>query len=267
MEKFIWIVAFLMVYLAAGVFPGGPLSDAAAGDDLVEQDVDAAVPDAMEENGEDDEDLDWLEDEETVDEIADPFESLNRISFQFNDRLYFWLIKPVAQGYAAVVPEGVRISIRNFFNNVSAPVRVVNNLLQFKMGPAGKELFRFGVNTTFGMGGFFDAARDELDVSVQDEDFGQTLGVWGAGPGFYINWPFLGPSSLRDTAGFAGDFFLEPVNYVTPSVDRIAIKAGDGLNRASLTIGDYEEIKKDAIDPYKAVKDIYHQYRESRIDR
>lgn len=267
MKKFIWIIAFSSIFLAAGVDAGEPLSASAAGDEVVEQDADTAVPSALEQDSGDDEDMDWLEDEEAFDEIADPFEPLNRASFLFNDKLYFWLVKPVAQGYAAVVPEGVRISIRNFFNNVSVPVRVVNNLLQFKMGSAGKELLRFGVNTTFGMVGFYDVARDELEISAQDEDFGQTLGTWGAGPGFYINWPVIGPSSLRDTAGYAGDYFLEPLNYVTPSLDRTVIKAGDTVNRASLTIGDYEEIKKDAIDPYKAVKDIYHQYRESRIER
>ena len=267
MIKMIWIIAFFMMWPAGGVFADEYFAASAAGNEQVEQDLDATVPSANEEIGEGDEDLDWLEEEEMIDEIADPFEPLNRISFGFNDKLYFWLIKPVAQGYAAIFPEGVRISIKNFFSNVSTPVRVVNNLLQLKMGPAGKELVRFGVNSTFGMGGFFDVARDELEISVQDEDFGQTLGAWGAGPGFYINWPVIGPSSLRDTIGQAGDHFLDPVNYVTPSLDRMAIKAGDGINRASLAIGDYEEIKKDAIDPYKAVKDIYYQYRESRIDR
>ncbi len=102
---------------------------------------------------------------------------------------------------------------------------------------------------------------------MQDEDFGQTLGIWGLGPGFYINWPFLGPSSLRDSVGYAGDYLFDPINYVTPLIDRYSIVISDRVNRTSLILGDYEEIKKDAIDPYTAFRDIYYQYRESKIER
>lgn len=209
-------------------------------------------------------------DEEIFEEqeiIADPFESVNRVFFGFNDRLYFWVLKPVAKGYATVVPERVRISLRHFFDNFSTPIRIVNNLLQMKFRPAGNELLRFSINSTVGVLGFFDIARQEMGIQMQDEDFGQTLGTWGMGPGFYINWPFLGPSSLRDSVGDAGDYFLDPVNYVTPLIDQYAIKIGDQVNRTSLSIGEYEEIKKDALDPYAAVRDIYFQYRRSKIDK
>ena len=135
------------------------------------------------------------------------------------------------------------------------------------MKSAGNELLRFGVNSTVGMLGLYDVARDEMGIKVQDEDFGQTLGVWGAGPVFYITWPVLGPSNVRDSIGLAGDYFLDPVNYVNPLLDSYAIKAGDAVNKTSLVIGDYEEIKKDAIDPYAAFRDIYYQYRESKIER
>jgi phospholipid-binding lipoprotein MlaA len=210
------------------------------------------------------EDEDYLEEE---DMIADPLEPINRAFFTFNDRLYFWVLKPVAQGYAKVVPEGVRTSIRNFFDNLMTPVRFVNSVLQLKFEPAGNELVRFGVNSTIGMLGLFDVAREKMGIGMQDEDFGQTLGKWGLGPGFYINWPILGPSSLRDTIGYAGDYFLDPVNYVNPLPDRYAIRAGDKINRASFKIGDYEAIKKESMDPYSAIRDIYYQYRESRIER
>jgi len=211
------------------------------------------------------EDLDYLEEEE--DEISDPLEPVNRVFFSFNDKLYFWLLKPVAKGYSVIVPEGIRISVRNFFNNVETPIRVVNNLLQFKFKPVGNELLRFGVNTSVGLLGLFDVAKNQMGIKLQDEDFGQTLGTWGLGPGFYINWPILGPSSLRDSVGYAGDYFLDPVNYIDPLIDRYAIKIGDQVNRTSFVIGDYEEIKKDAIDPYAAIRDIYHQYRKSKVDR
>jgi len=214
-----------------------------------------------------DDDVDSLQEDKEPVRIADPLEPVNRAFFQFNDKLYFWLLKPVARGYAFVAPEDVRISVRNFFVNISAPVRIVNNLLQFKIKGAGSELLRFGVNSTMGILGLFDVAKNELGISMNDEDFGQTLGVWGLGPGIYINWPIIGPSSLRDSVGLAGDYFVEPLNYVNPLVTRIAVKAGDRINSVSLSIGDYEEIKKDAIDPYNAVKDIYYQYRQSKIDR
>ena len=217
---------------------------------------------------EEEEDLDYLDEEEDVEEIADPFEPLNRVAFQFNDKLYLWVLKPAATGYSKVVPEPVRISGRNFFTNLAKPIRFVNNLLQFKMKSAGNELLRFGLNTTLGVAGLFDAAKyNDIGEPMQDEDLGQTFGVWGAGPGFYITWPVLGPSSLRDTVGFVGDSFLDPVSYVDPTIDRIAIKVGDQINRTSLRLEEYEKLKEDMIDPYSGFRDIYNQYRESKIDR
>lgn len=207
------------------------------------------------------------EEEGDIDKIADPLEPLNRVFFHFNDKLYFWLLKPVAQGYSYIVPEGARISMKNVFNNISTPVRLVNNLLQLKIREAGNELLRFGINSTFGMLGLYDVARGEMGISMQDEDFGQTLGVWGFGAGIYINWPVLGPSSLRDSIGYGGDYFLDPLNYIKPSIGRMAVRAGEGINRTSLSIGDYEEVKQDALDPYSAIRDVYYQYRKSRIDR
>ena len=216
---------------------------------------------------EDEEDLDFLEEEEDLEKIADPLEPVNRFFFHFNDKLYFWLIKPVAEGYSFVVPEGARIAVSNFFDNIATPVRVVNSLLQFKIKSAGTELARFGINSTFGMLGLYDVAKSEMGITRQDEDFGQTLGTWGIGPVIYINWPVLGPSSVRDSIGFAGDYFLNPVNYVKPDTDSMAISFGKGINNASLSIGDYEELKKDAIDPYSAVRDVYYQYREGKIKK
>jgi len=239
----------------------GHLSDQAG--PVLYADADENPEDAVKEE----EDLDYLEDIQPLDEIADPLEPLNRVFFHFNDKLYFWVLEPVARGYSKVLPENARISVRNFFNNIATPIRFVNNVLQFKIKPAGNELVRFGLNTTLGVLGLFDYAKDHADINMQDEDLGQTFGVWGAGPGFYINLPFLGPSSLRDTVGYVGDSFLDPVSYVKPPIDRIAIKAGDQVNRTSLRLGDYEEIKKDAIDPYSAFRDIYYQYRKEKIEK
>ena len=124
--------------------------------------------------------------------IADPIEPLNRALFVFNDKAYFWVMKPVAQGYRAVVPEGVRLSVRNFFANIGMPIRFVNNLLQGKIRNSGVELLRFALNTTAGIGGLFDPAKDDFRLVARDEDLGQTFGKYGLGHGLYIVLPLLG---------------------------------------------------------------------------
>lgn len=216
------------------------------------------------------EDFDYMEDEEELEGFSDPLESSNRAMFKFNDRLYLWVLNPVAKGYAYVIPEGIRISVRNVFSNIATPIRLVNSLLQGKAKPAGNEILRFGINSTFGMLGLFDVAKSEFSIKKSDEDFGQTLGVWGAGPGIYLHWPFFGPSSTRDTVGFVGDYFLDPLNYIVPaapSIERFVLRGAEAVNKVSLSLGDYEEIKKDALDPYDAFKDIYYQYRKSKLER
>ncbi len=205
---------------------------------------------------------------EEVRPIPDPLEPLNRVFFTINDRFYFHILKPVAQGYRKVVPKGIRVSVRRFFTNVTTPVRFVNSLLQFKFDTAFRELERFFINTTIGFLGFTDPARDRFGLFLTEEDLGQTIGFYGAGPGLYINWPILGPSSLRDTVGMIGDFFLDPVNYLFPH-DRWAlagVRAYELVNETSLEIGTYESLKKGAVDPYVAVRDAYHQHRESLVE-
>ena len=198
--------------------------------------------------------------------ISDPLEPMNRAFFHFNDKLYFWLLKPVASGYKVVVPQPVRVSMRNFFYNAAFPVRFVNCLFQAKIEDAGVELSRFLVNTVVGVAGFFDMATKRFNLKRQEEDLGQTLGSYGVGPGIYINWPILGPSSLRDTVGSVGDAFLDPLNYIVPRTKyRMSVKTYNGINKTSLTIGDYEDLKRAALDPYVATRNAYFQYRQSRI--
>ncbi len=197
--------------------------------------------------------------------LADPLEPLNRALFVFNDKAYFWVMKPVAQGYAAIVPEMARISVRNFFRNITMPIRFVNNLLQGKIRNSGVELLRFFVNTTAGIGGLFDPAKNDFSLEPRNEDLGQTLGKYGLGHGFYLVLPLLGPSSLRDTVGLAGDYFLDPVNYVDDSKVVIGAKVLRAENEVSLRIGEYEDLKKSSIDPYVAVRDAYSQYREKKV--
>jgi len=197
-------------------------------------------------------------------EIADPLEPWNRMMFTFNDRFYFWVLKPVAQGYSAIVPEWGRVRVNNIFHNITMPVRFVNNLLQLKIDEAGTEVIRFVLNSTAGVLGMFDVAKN-IDLKAHDEDLGQTLGSYGFGDGFYLVWPVLGPSSLRDTVGTAGDFFLDPVSYITPTASSIGVRSVDVTNKTSLHIGDYEDLKESALDSYVSFRHAYFQYRENKI--
>jgi phospholipid-binding lipoprotein MlaA len=203
--------------------------------------------------------------EEPVESVADPFEPVNRVFFYINDKLYFWVLKPVASGYKTIIPEDGRVGVRNFFSNLTTPIRLVNCLLQAKFKGAGNEVGRFLLNTTFGLAGFLDLAKRDFNVEKQEADFGQTLGIWGIGPAFYMNWPILGPSNLRDTVGFVGDLFLDPRTYVFTRPIFYLVRPVELVNETSLTIGDYERFKISAIDPYIAMKDAYQQYRQNKI--
>jgi len=198
--------------------------------------------------------------------IADPLEPFNRAMFQFNDKFYFWVLKPVSQGYKWLVHEDVRAVIGNFFSNAAFPVRFVNCLLQANFPGAASELGRFLLNTALGFGGLFDPASDkEINLAKHGEDLGQTLGVYGIGQGFYIHWPIFGPSSPRDTVGKAGDGFLNPFSYLDDWYETAGVQTFDMVNDTSFRIGDYEALKKAAIDPYIAVRDAYVQYRASSV--
>ncbi|HEU5360362.1 MAG TPA: VacJ family lipoprotein [Candidatus Deferrimicrobiaceae bacterium] len=197
--------------------------------------------------------------------IADPLEPLNRALFVVNDKAYFWVLKPVARGYRAVVPEGIRLSVRNFFSNIGMPVRFVNNLLQGKIKNSGVELLRFAINTTAGIGGLFDPAKNEFHIEPRNEDLGQTFGKYGLGHGIYLVLPLLGPSSLRDGVGRAGDSFLDPVSYVGDTEVLIGARVFKVENEISLKIGEYEDLKQSAIDPYVAFRDAYIQYRAKKV--
>jgi phospholipid-binding lipoprotein MlaA len=215
------------------------------------------------------EDLDFLEEEPEEAEaalIADPLEPVNRAIFHFNDRLYFWLLKPAARGYNRVFPEDFRVCVRNFFVNLLFPVRFVNSMLQGNFRGAGIEVSRFAVNSTLGFFGFFDPSSRGLNLPMQDEDLGQTLGVARMGHGIFINMPILGPYSTRSLIGWVGDSFLDPVTwYVDPLLLRWGVKGYKKFNNVSLTLGDYEALKEAAIDPYIAIRNAYIQYRNALV--
>jgi len=200
--------------------------------------------------------------------IADPVEPWNRGMYHFNDKFYFWVAKPTTKVYKRVLPEGFRGLIGSFYQNVKAPVRIVNNVLQGKPSYAGLELSRFLINSTVGVGGLRDCATDCFGIKGRDADFGQTLGKYGVGFGFYIVWPFLGPSSPRDTVGWVADRALTPTTYVTTqwiSLEAVGIYAHEKVTYLSFHLGDYEALKAAAIDPYVAMRDAYVQYRKKAL--
>ncbi len=198
--------------------------------------------------------------------IVDPLEPWNRAMFTINDRLYFWVMKPTAKLYSFFVPEYGRIRVRNVVNNVAFPVRFVNSILQLKIHAAAAELGRFVVNSTAGIGGMYEIVKANPAIGTGDKDLGQTLGEYGIPNGFYFIWPFLGPSSFRDSVGMAGDYFLTPENYITPFADSLAVEGYEQVNGVSLRIGDYEDFKDSAIEPYVAMRNAYYQYRKSKVE-
>lgn len=214
----------------------------------------------------------WQEDDNWGDEwgeedaIADPLEPLNRVFFHFNDKLYYWFLKPVAKGYSVIIAEDLQIVIRNFFDNLRSPTRAVNSLLQGNVKDSSVEVARFVLNSTVGILGLGDFAKDVLDLNSTREDTGQTLGYYGAGGGFYINWPFLGPSNFRDSLGLLGDAYLHPFIFLDLDTEVIVgTWTLEKVNYAALTMGDYELFKETALDPYAALKDAYQQHRNGLI--
>ncbi len=202
---------------------------------------------------------------EEPEEISDPIEPFNRAMFWFNDKLYFYALKPVARAYR-IVPEPARKSVDNFFSNVATPVRFANSLLQLKVSDAGTELGRFVVNSTVGILGLFDPAKDIWQK--KEEDFGQTLGHYGVGSGFYLVLPVFGPSNPRDAVGQVGDYFLDPWVYmIDEELVYRGIKVYDRINALSLDEDTYESIKKQSLDPYLFIRNAYDQRRRAQIEQ
>lgn len=208
----------------------------------------------------------WDEEWKAQESLADPLEPLNRVFFQFNDKLYFWFLKPAARVYGLFIPADLQIAIKNFFDNLWGPARAVNCLLQGRVRDSSVEAARFLLNSTAGVAGFGDVARDVAGLRSSEEDLGQTLAHYGAGGGFFIMWPFLGPSNVRDSIGRVGDIYLHPFTYLDLDPE-VIIGAGifERVNNTSLTLGDYELFTETALDPYTAMKDAYQQHRNGQI--
>jgi phospholipid-binding lipoprotein MlaA len=194
----------------------------------------------------------------------DPWQPFNRAVFKFNTDFDNAFFKPAARAYQFITPEPVDRSITNFFGNIADVTSAVNNALQFKLSRAASDVTRVAVNSTAGILGLFDVASN-VGLPSYKEDFGQTLGYWGLGPGPYFVMPILGPSSARDTVGFAGDIVVDPFfNLRKDEIywSFIVVRAID-IRADLLTAG--ELVDQAAIDPYSFVRDAYLQRRESLV--
>jgi phospholipid-binding lipoprotein MlaA len=199
-------------------------------------------------------------------EEYDPWESFNEKMFTLNRNLDRYFLKPIAFVYNHIMPEPFQVMIANGFDNIKFVPRVINNLLQAKWGGAGREVGRFLINSTFGIGGLFDPAKDYWGIPKSSEDFGQTLGVWGSGPGPYLVLPFMEPMTVRDGVGKLVDSFLDPLTYFIPFIwDRLGMKAGDIVNDRALNYDLFQGFEESVIDLYSAVRHGYLQRRERLI--
>ena len=196
-------------------------------------------------------------------EEYDPWEGFNEKMFDFNRRLDRYVLKPIAKGYNFVVPDEIQIMVSNGFDNISFVPRFVNSLLQGKAAGAGRELSRFVINSTAGVGGLFDPAKDVFGIQKSREDFGQTLCFWGVSTGPYVIVPFIEPLTVRDGVGKAVDTALDPLAYVLPLFwDRLGMKVGDIVNERSLNLDLFQGFEESVIDMYSAVRHAFLQRRE-----
>ncbi|WP_456414571.1 MlaA family lipoprotein [Thiolapillus sp.] len=195
----------------------------------------------------------------------DPWEAFNRPMYRFNEKLDEYVAKPLARGYQAVTPAPVDRGISRFFANLDDVQIALNNLLQFKFRDALSDAGRFGLNSTIGILGFLDVATG-MGLEKHEEDFGQTLGKWGFPSGPYLVLPVLGPSSVRDAVGFAGDWVVNPIFVQIDNADvswslyglRYVDRRADLLKASRI-------LQSAALDPYSFIRDSYLQRRQSLV--
>lgn len=211
---------------------------------------------------------------EESDAVFDPLSGYNRMMTDFNDTFYLNILQPVSKTYASIVHENIRTGVSNVYDNLLFPIRFINNVLQFKFINASEELGRFVINSTFGLLGIIDVA-EKFELQPHKEDFGQTLGFYGVGSGFHIVIPFLGPSNLRDVFGIGADSYANPLStlvayepYQIPdnTLQEFGYRTYNLLNEFSFHPNAYENMKKDAVDLYPYLRDIYEQRRKKLIE-
>ena len=202
------------------------------------------------------------------DSYSDPLAPVNERIFWFNLKVDKYVMRPVATGYADVLPEDVRRHVGDFWDNVGVIPRFANNLFQLKVGRAGTEAARFFINSTLGGAGFFDVADPWFGLKEHDNDFGLTLGHYGVHMGPYIVLPLYGPSSIRDTVGRIADGAMNPMSYTLAWYITLPAEAGatalSAINYRSLNMQLFEDADRYAVDLYGAVQDAYIQRRKKR---
>jgi len=204
--------------------------------------------------------------DDTVDEW-DPWEPFNEKTFWFNRQADRFVLKPVAKGYNAALPDLIRGGIANMFDNLDVTRRFVNNILQLRFDGAGRELARFTINSTIGIAGFFDVARTALGISQSDRDTGQTLGIYGIGNGPYLVLPFLHPFTIRDFVGFLFDEAMYPLSYFIPTGAVIGMTVTETISDRAATIDRFEGIEDTVVDLYGSVRNAYFQRRAADLKK
>lgn len=197
----------------------------------------------------------------------DPLEPFNRAMFSFNEVVDKYALEPVAKGYRAVTPRLFREGVGNVLHNLRAPVTFANDVLQVSPKRAGTTFARFGINSTLGVVGVFDVAST-FGLEKHSEDFGQTLGVWGAPSGPYLVLPILGPSTVRDSTGALVDIALNPINYAQFDGDdafRASRTTLTILNARAGAIEAIQSVRDTSIDPYVSIRTTYLMLREASI--
>ena len=192
----------------------------------------------------------------------DPYEKSNRKVFEFNNKIDKLFLRPVTDFYDKATPEFAQTSITNFFANLDDIRISINNLLQGNVVESMSDITRFFINSIFGLGGFFDVAS-EMGLKKHSEDFGQTLGKWGAKPGPYLMLPFLGPSTTRDAFTFVGDTALAPALSLDDNAARLGLISLDLINTYSAFTGIADIESKDQ---YAFLRDAYLERRKYEIN-
>ncbi len=199
-----------------------------------------------------------------TDDPADPIEGINRSVFAFNDALDSYLLEPVAKGWDFMLPDPVLRSVDNVFSNARYPIDLVNMLLQGELRESGVATGRFVLNTTLGMAGMFDIAAT-AGLEKHHEDFGQSLGVWGAGANPFLMLPFLGPSNPRDGAGTLADSLLTVWPYFVDTYITWGVGTVYVVNRRAMVLDEVAAAKESSLDYYSFVRNAYHQHRRAEI--
>jgi phospholipid-binding lipoprotein MlaA len=204
--------------------------------------------------------------------VYDPFESVNRYTYEFNDFVYLNILEPIADGYQAITPDPIEKGASNFFRNLRYPVRLAGNLLQGRLRGAWVETGRFAINSTVGLAGVMTPA-DHVEgfAPIKPEDVGQALGAWGLGEGPYLVLPLLGSSNLRDLGGLVGDRAVNPLDEPFSLIDdwnwewRLALAGSEFIATSPALLARYKQLKGSAIDPYSSLKNGYTQFRRGAI--